>query len=226
MVAGVDFLSHQNWTVQTPCALVLGLTSYLLSYGRGREESVEGNYWIFRCFIRPGYHHHPISRSGFRYFHFIDRKKTVSSSSALRRKWTQGPIFATWSSFTAYRYFIRLNQSYLISIGLGYCIVKWFLPYPLMGWQVSQTNARRPSISKRRIFPLHAGHSSFANILTRSRYGICDGCPSSTVIMALRFTPSVSSALASSQIWLNVCRSMSLPGVSGWTDWRHKISER
>ena len=39
----------------------------------------------------------------------------------------------------------------------------------IRGWQVSQTNVRRPLISKRRIASLHVGQWSFAKMLTRSR---------------------------------------------------------
>lgn len=92
-------------------------------------------------------------------------------------------------------------------------------------WQVSQTNVRRPLISKRRISLLQLGHCFFAKIFTRSLYRVFDGCASSTVIIAFCLTPIVRSALASSQIWSNVCRLISLPGVSGWTDCRHRISD-
>ena len=93
-------------------------------------------------------------------------------------------------------------------------------------WQVSQTNTRRPLISKRRISLLQLGHCFFAKIFTRSLYRVLDGCASSTVIIAFCLTPIVRSALASSQTWLNVWRLISLPGVSGWTDCLHRISDR
>ena len=126
---------------------------------------------------------------------------------------------------------VRLLQQYLsLTLKLNglysnFCVNR--LSYHVaIGWQVSHTNVRRPLISKRLISPLQFGQFAFSKILYFSRYPLFADCPSNTVTIAFRSTPMASRVLASLQIWSKVSRPIALPGVSGWTAWRHRISER